>query len=226
MQKIPFHDALLQTNLGQSISQSKRKIQDYAFQIESRIRGFQDFFQFPFDISQPMPSSAPKVLVEIVELLNSNNVDYWVAEGTLLGIIRDNKLIPHDTDLDFYLVDTKYVDLLHEILTDMGFSVGRLLKHRGRIYQLTYYNSENLLVDFLFWKKLHNRKFQWIGPEIKGRRIQDASYYHTYTSISWNGVSMRTFRQYRVWLELVYGKNWLIPESQKGDWTKSIGDLS
>ena len=29
-----------------------------------------------------------------VKILNDNNINYWVCHGTLLGIIRDNKLLP------------------------------------------------------------------------------------------------------------------------------------
>ena len=35
-----------------------------------------------------------------IEILNDNKIDYWICHGTLLGIIRDNNLIPWDNDVD------------------------------------------------------------------------------------------------------------------------------
>jgi|SRR5690554_203197 len=36
----------------------------------------------------------------IVELLNRYEVPYWLDSGTLLGVIRDGKLLAHDKDID------------------------------------------------------------------------------------------------------------------------------
>ena len=33
--------------------------------------------------------------------LIDNKINYWVCHGTLLGIIRDNKLLSWDSDIDF-----------------------------------------------------------------------------------------------------------------------------
>ena len=41
-----------------------------------------------------------KNFVTIIKLLNTNNIHYWLCHGTLLGIIRDKKLIPWDHDID------------------------------------------------------------------------------------------------------------------------------
>ena len=37
---------------------------------------------------------------ETINILNSNNINYWICHGTLLGIIRDGKLIEWDHDID------------------------------------------------------------------------------------------------------------------------------
>ena len=37
---------------------------------------------------------------EIINILNKNKIKYWICHGTLLGIIRDNQLIPWDHDID------------------------------------------------------------------------------------------------------------------------------
>ena len=39
-------------------------------------------------------------LIETINILEKNNIPYWLCQGTLLGIIRDNKLIDWDHDID------------------------------------------------------------------------------------------------------------------------------
>ncbi|MEJ2688666.1 MAG: LicD family protein [Deltaproteobacteria bacterium] len=43
---------------------------------------------------------ARQLLVFIVNVLQANNIEYYIDHGTLLGIIRDGDLIPWDDDLD------------------------------------------------------------------------------------------------------------------------------
>ena len=43
---------------------------------------------------------AVKLLLDVNDILKNSNVDYWIEGGTLLGAIRDKKLIPWDHDLD------------------------------------------------------------------------------------------------------------------------------
>ena len=42
-----------------------------------------------------------QVLEYTINILNKNKVKYWLSDGTLLGIIRENRLLPWDDDLDF-----------------------------------------------------------------------------------------------------------------------------
>ncbi|QKF72292.1 LicD family protein [Aliarcobacter faecis] len=44
---------------------------------------------------------AEQLMFDIAELFNQNDIVYHVDHGTLLGIIRDNKILPWDIDIDF-----------------------------------------------------------------------------------------------------------------------------
>ena len=43
-----------------------------------------------------------------VKILTDNNINYWVCHGTLLGIIRENRLLPWDHDIDFAVWDYEH----------------------------------------------------------------------------------------------------------------------
>jgi hypothetical protein len=213
------------SRLGKNLIRLRQISKTFNFKLQSRIRGFDDYFHFPFDITKPMPSSSQKELIDLVNFLNSKDLKYFLADGSLLGIVRDGKLIDHDTDLDFYLVDSKSIWEIHTYLSARGFMIGRRLKHKGRLVQMTYFNNDHLLIDFLFWQGTLDGNYFWVAPEIKGRRVQNASYFDFPSYITWRNLSIRTFGEYELWLKLVYGENWRIPEKQKTDWTKTIGDL-
>ena len=39
-------------------------------------------------------------LITVINILNEKKIFYWIGQGTLLGIHRDNKLIEWDHDID------------------------------------------------------------------------------------------------------------------------------
>ena len=45
--------------------------------------------------------------LDTISILNKNKVDYWVCHGTLLGIIRDGKLIEWDNDIDIGVIKSE-----------------------------------------------------------------------------------------------------------------------
>lgn len=55
-------------------------------------------------------------------LLEENSINYWVSHGTLLGIVRENRILPWDHDIDFS-VWKKTVDKDHvrSIFIENGF---------------------------------------------------------------------------------------------------------
>ena len=46
-----------------------------------------------------------KTLKDASKLLRDNGINFWVCHGTLLGIIRENRLLPWDRDIDLAVWD-------------------------------------------------------------------------------------------------------------------------
>ena len=65
-----------------------------------------------------------KNFIETVELLNKNNIFYWICHGTLLGIIRDKDLIPWDHDIDIAVwADDVSEEKIIDIMTTQNFAL-------------------------------------------------------------------------------------------------------
>jgi len=50
---------------------------------------------------------AKTTLKIITEILNKNNINYCLDGGTLLGIAREGRLLPWDTDMDLFIPSTE-----------------------------------------------------------------------------------------------------------------------
>lgn len=203
----------------------KHRIKVVLLKVYNFSRGFSDFFAFPFDVSLPMPAHSKSGLTAIIEFLELKRIDYWVADGTLLGIYRDQELIRHDTDLDFYLKDASSVKQITEFLIAHHFKVGRVMKKWGRIFQISFYDERKLIIDFCIWYSSSNGYRYWVGPEIKGKRLQPEKFFQETNRIQWQGISLKTFSNVEEWLSLVYGNTWRVPETVKLDWRESVQDL-
>ena len=42
----------------------------------------------------------------LISILEENKIRYWVCHGTLLGIVRDKKLISWDHDIDIGVIES------------------------------------------------------------------------------------------------------------------------
>lgn len=218
-------DYISQINQNKRYFIIKHKIKLVFSKVYNFSRGFSDFFTFPFDVSLPMPAHSKAALNSIIQFLDSNSIDYWVADGTLLGIYRDHELIRHDTDLDFYLKDANSVKQITEFLISHDFKIGRVMKKWGRIFQLSFYDERKLIIDFCIWYSSSNGYRYWVAPEIKGKRLQPEKFFVGTNRIHWDGTSFKTFSNIEEWLSLVYGNTWMVAETVKLDWRESVQDL-
>lgn len=66
---------------------------------------------------------AEKMLVQVVSLLDKVGVDYILDGGTLLGVVREKRLLPWDTDID---------------LSVRGDQAELLIKHRWKLWLMGY----------------------------------------------------------------------------------------
>ena len=92
---------------------------------------------------------------ETINILKENSVAYWLCQGTLLGVIRDKKLIPWDHDIDLALWNGSISkERIKEIMLAKNF----ILKDKflDQDDQLTFTKTGGREVDFNFYEVLTN----------------------------------------------------------------------
>ena len=67
-------------------------------------------------------------LLNIREILNDEDIVFWLMYGTLLGAVRNNSFIEHDTDDDigFFYESKNNFDIVISKLIDIGFRLCRM----------------------------------------------------------------------------------------------------
>eukprot|EP01135_Chromosphaera_perkinsii_P000528 Nk52_evm2s116 gene=Nk52_evmTU2s116 len=107
---------------------------------------------------------------ETARVLESKNVLYWMDMGTLLGAMRDHKMIAHDTDVDFayHKKDWSEVELA---LNDHDWLVLRMQNYEGRKLARIYdrrvgpINTQYPHIDlFAYWPV--NERGEEVKPHI------------------------------------------------------------
>lgn len=91
--------------------------------------------------------------VEVINILNKNKISYWVCHGTLLGIIRDKKLISWDPDIDIAVLEKNNLrSKISKLLKKKGFKeikktflkydgMQKFIKKNGREVDINYYEQ-------------------------------------------------------------------------------------
>lgn len=189
-------------------------------------RGFSDYYQFPFDVSAPMGPSSTDVLRDCCKILEDNKIPYYLCDGTILGIYRDKKLIPHDNDIDVSIIAPIDPTLIIQIFNNSGYSLGRIVKYKGKTQQIIVYSKDNIIFDMCFWYTKENDEYLYnYLPEIKKGRKQHRRYYDEFSLIDFCNDRYTTHAHIEEWLKEHYGEDWNIPKKEKGDWREDAKDI-
>lgn len=104
-----------------------------------------------------------------VEVMRASGVPFWVEQGTLLGLIRDNGLISWDHDIDFGVWNEPGVEeRLIEALCRSGFTVEKLGPEYGCIHFLK--SDSGLKVDVTLYGRSDGNAWTRFLVEVSGWR--------------------------------------------------------
>ena len=94
-----------------------------------------------------------KNLDTVVKIFNQKKIFYWIGQGSLLGIIRDKKLIDWDHDIDFCLWDHENIksDFI-KLLEEKGFKYRSDLGFGEKYDQMSFDKKGGRRIDLNFYQ--------------------------------------------------------------------------
>jgi len=103
-----------------------------------------------------------KVFRDVSELLHQHNVNFWICHGTLLGIVREGRLLPWDHDMDFAVWDS---ETSKEKIIDIFLSNGYKQELVFGDMDCLHFYGVNKKVDISFYKVRDGiASIKWVAP--------------------------------------------------------------
>lgn len=143
-------------------------------------------------------------LIDVNNTCKEFNVKCWLQDGTLLGLIRDNKLIEWDNDADMACHGSDWNPKILDELKKKGF---RIEGRPGIGPRMTRRNNS---VDIFLYRTEDNGLWSWSAFKKRTEYRFDMPPFNLIEKEFW-GEKFLIPEDPEKWLEIKYGKNWRTP---------------
>ena len=182
---------------------------------------------------------AHRMLEEVTRILEDSHIKYCLTAGTLLGIVREKRLLPWDTDLDIRIF-REDIKKIPRVLWKIRFSgylarVRRqehtdppLIKGEQRIIKIFnkagFLKKGNVTMDCFIASK-ENGKYVWScgGPKLYTKKSVPSHFYDDTRSLDFRGKNYYVPKKTEDYLTFRYG-DWEKP-IKTWDYTKDDGAI-
>lgn len=170
---------------------------------------------------------AIRMLRKVSRVLEKGNIPYILEAGTLLGIVRENRLLPWDNDVDITITRQFENQLLKSLwkIRLCGYKVkakyfNRDLKYfkKGelRIIKIKHKNplklfKTDVILDIFIKRKIDKEYYWTVGIEAPVLKSVPEKFYDQLTQLEFEGKNYSVPRDYEGYLENHYGENWRTP---------------
>ena len=175
------------------------------------------------------------LLADTGKMLDKHGIRWWLDHGTLLGIIRNNELIPYDHDMDVCAAGEdaeKFLAIKHTFYpkyrVGLRFDTSKRLPGKLRVAKVKFllgmssqlFSKEELHLDIFFNYRKDDGYSYWMDSCTLKR--SPVKYYDTLAAVEWNNNSYPVPADTKEYLTYRFG-DWRTPV-QKYD--SSLDDLA
>ena len=160
-------------------------------------------------------------LLDVKDVFDKYELDFWPIQGTFLGLYRDGDIIPYDNDVDL-AIRSEALQKFFETRGDMeslGFRFIYEPAHRILLPKHGGYERNGVPVDVFFFGKVGDKR---VCRAI--RRITDKAF-ETYNEVKYKGRKFRIFNEPERWLQYLYGDSWRTPIKNRHAGPEIFGEV-
>ena len=162
---------------------------------------------------------------KIDDALTKEGARYFIDCGTLLGMIRDNKLLEHDKDMDFgiYFDENITIHTLDKAMKRIGMKKHKEFLFRGDVKEASYSNGITN-IDFFKHEESDKNSDIYVFYRKNGTKYPSNKHYTTLVmhrahipsikAISIKGRRLFVPSNYEEYLESAYSENWRTPDPE------------
>lgn len=161
---------------------------------------------------------ALKNLIDLDKIFRSESVDYWLQDGTLLGLYRDGDFIDHDQDTDIGINYKTFKPVVLDKIISNGFSVERAFGYIENSFELAL-KRDGVKTDLFF--HYNNGDKQYHSAFIYFTKRIDYEYKKFKTKeVSFLDHNFMVPEDELEYIKTKYGESWQDPEPN-WDWAFS-----
>ncbi len=168
---------------------------------------------------------ALEILRDVTFEMEAASIPYWLEGGTLLGIIRENRLLPWDNDMDISMYKTDQKKLLRVVLKlilkgyrisikryrqDIGpFKKGEFRMLKIRNFE-PFFRKGKVMLDIFIKRKINGEYFWTVGVKSPVLKSSPSRFYDELDWTEFNGKRYMITKDYNGYLTYRYG-DWKTP---------------
>jgi len=166
--------------------------------------------------------AAVETLLLAKQILGGLKVPFWLSHGTLLGAIRDNNFIAHDSDIDLGIWDDCGSHIrIYIAFTAAGFRLAHEYGQHGLGHQYSFWSPQGVYTDLFFYASGHLYSYCTIWKSPTEPRQQFFPPAGKFKMIEFQSGEYRVPHHAKAWLEANYGPDWrtpIAPVERGGTW--------
>lgn len=165
-----------------------------------------------------------RLLLDIVDILNEEKIDYMLDSGTLIGLVRDGDILPWDDDVDVSLPEReleKFLAILPRFRKRGWWISHRYMKQPFDVWKVGDYQSIKIrnkrwglfrgrVKSDLNVKYKHGNEYFWYMLGLRKISKVDEKYFDGYEEVDYEGRKVKVPAHYEDYLTLKYG-DWKTP---------------
>lgn len=194
---------------GRNITDQSKQLKKINQSLKIKIWGYRELIQSKKQISL-REKKIKEILSYVVNILNKNNISYWIDRSGLLSIMRKQKFsLISDIDIG---VNIREKDKLFYLLKSKKFQIQKIFNSKKKKIKLSLKSKNNILnfepgiIDFIFYIFGKNKAVQFGNK----KKYTKKNFFLDLGNLKKYGINLKIPSTPKKYLKSIYGKDWLV----------------